>query len=53
MIKRIIFLVEMKFNFRDYQRFGIEILQQNGFSVEVWDMTNRILVLLFIFRRLT
>ena len=40
MIKRIIFLVGVRFNFRDYQRFGIEILQQNGFSVEVWDMAS-------------
>ena len=39
MIKRIIFLVVSPFNLRDYQRFGIEILQQNDFKVEVWDIT--------------
>lgn len=39
MIKRIIFLVTSPFNLRDYQRFGIEIFQQNNFKVEVWDIT--------------
>lgn len=36
---RVIFLIESPFNERDYNRFGIEILQQNGFEVEVWDFT--------------
>src|SRR3989338_6862028 len=39
MIKRIIFFVETRFNLRDYQRFGIELLQQNGFDIEVWDLS--------------
>jgi len=39
MIKRIIFLVVSSFNLRDYQRFGIEILERNNFKVEVWDIT--------------
>lgn len=39
MIKRIIFLVVSPFNLRDYQRFGIEILQQNDFKLKVWDIT--------------
>ena len=39
MITRIIFFVVSPFNLRDYQRFGIEILQQNDFKVEVWDIT--------------
>src|SRR3989442_12882346 len=47
MIRRVIFLIESPFNFliespfneRDYNRFGIEILQTNGFQVEVWDCT--------------
>ena len=39
MIKRVIFLVQSPFNLRDYRRFGIEMLQQNGFKVEVWDVT--------------
>jgi len=40
MIKQIVFLVISPFNLRDYQRFGIELLEQNGFDVEVWDLTN-------------
>ena len=39
MIKRIIFFIVSPFNLWDYQRFGIEILQQNDFKVEVWDIT--------------
>jgi hypothetical protein len=39
MIKRIIFLVEGYFSERDYKRFGIETLRENGFHVEVWDVT--------------
>src|SRR3989338_90636 len=39
MIKRIIFLVRPSFSLRDYQRFGIELLEQDGFKVEVWDVT--------------
>ncbi len=39
MIKRIIFLFESSFSQRNYQRFGIDVLQQNGFKVEVWDLT--------------
>jgi len=39
MIERIIFLLEGYFSQRDYQRFGIETLRENGFHVEVWDMT--------------
>lgn len=38
-IKRLIFLTETQFCLRDYQRFGIEILQKNGFDVEVWDLS--------------
>lgn len=39
MIKRIVFLVAYPFNLRDYERFGIELLQRNGFKVEVWDLS--------------
>ncbi|MFC1624242.1 hypothetical protein ACFL28_02850 [Candidatus Omnitrophota bacterium] len=39
MIKKVIFLMENRFNLRDYQRFGIDILKQNSFSVEVWDLS--------------
>ncbi|VVB88562.1 Uncharacterised protein [uncultured archaeon] len=39
MIKRVIFLFEYPFGQRDYDRFGIDTLQENGFEVEVWDFT--------------
>ena len=39
MIKRIIFLTEDNFNMRDHQRFGVEILRENRFNVEIWDTT--------------
>jgi len=38
-IKKIILFIEAHFNRRDYDRFGIETLNQNGFDVEVWDFT--------------
>ena len=38
-IKRIVYLIESPFNKRDYDRYGFEILQENGFRVEVWDCT--------------
>ena len=37
-IKKIIILVETPFNKRHYNRFGIEILRDNGFDVEVWEI---------------
>lgn len=37
--KKLILLLEIKFCKRDYERFGIEILRDNGFAVEVWDLT--------------
>lgn len=40
MTTRVIFLVEYPFDERDYNRFGVEILQKNGFAVEVWDFTS-------------
>lgn len=39
MIKKVIICIESPFNKRDYKRFGIEVLKQNGFAVEVWDLT--------------
>lgn len=36
---KIIYFVESPFNERDYSRYGIEILQKNGFVIEVWDFT--------------
>lgn len=40
MIRKILFLVISPFNQRDFKRFGIELLEKNGFEVEVWDLTN-------------
>ncbi len=33
-------MVESPFNQRDFQRYGIELLFENGFDVEVWDLSN-------------
>jgi hypothetical protein len=38
-IKRIIFFVEAQFSLRDYKRFGVEILEKNGYEVQIWDFT--------------
>jgi len=34
---KVVFFSGTRFTERDYQRFGIAILQQNGFKVEIWD----------------
>lgn len=39
MIERIILIIEARFTLRDYNRFGIEVLQKNGFKVEVWELS--------------
>ena len=36
-VTKIIFFIEAPFGERNYSRYGIEILQKNGFDVEVWD----------------
>ena len=38
-VKKVIFFNEAPFDERRYNRLGIEILQKNGFDVEVWDFT--------------
>jgi len=38
-IKKIIYFTHFTFGKWDYERFGIEIMKNNGFSVEVWDFT--------------
>ena len=38
-IKKIIHLLDNLFCKRDYDRFGIELLEANGFEVSVWDLT--------------
>ena len=39
MKKKVIFFIKSHFNQRDYDRFGIEILLDNDFDVQVWDFT--------------
>jgi hypothetical protein len=39
MIEKLVVLTFSTFNKRDYQRYGIDILKSNNFSVEVWDIT--------------
>src|SRR6266850_3687348 len=36
---KVAFLVSFPFNNRDYERFGVSILLDRGFEVEVWDCT--------------
>lgn len=38
-INKIIILFESTFTARDYQRFGVETLEQNGFKVEIWELS--------------
>lgn len=38
-IKKVIYFVYAPFCQRDYKRFGIEIMNNNGFLVEVWEFT--------------
>jgi hypothetical protein len=38
-IKKIIYLVSSPFSRRDHDRFGVDIVKNNGFDVEVWDLT--------------
>lgn len=33
-------MVEVPFNQRDFERFGVELLLENGFNVGVWDLSN-------------
>lgn len=39
MIKRVVFVVDNPFNLRDFNRFGIGLLEGSGFKVEVWELT--------------
>ena len=39
MINKILFFTNYPFTQRDYVRFGIDILTQNGFNIEIWDFT--------------
>lgn len=39
MINRIIYFIETPLTDFDYKRYSIEVLLQNGYSVEIWDFT--------------
>lgn len=39
MITKILFFIAYPLDQRDYKRFGIDILKENGFDVEIWDLT--------------
>ncbi len=39
-IKKIIFLSSQSLDPRNYKRYGLELLQKNGFAVEYWDVTS-------------
>ena len=38
-MKKIIYIIESKFNNRDYHRFGIDIIIKKGYDVNVWDLS--------------
>jgi len=38
-ISTILFLIDTPFNKRDFERFGIKLLQENGFNIKIWDLT--------------
>ena len=40
LIKKIVFLVKSPFCKRDFERFNIQLLLNNNFEIEVWDITN-------------
>ena len=40
MIKKIVVVTAHPFNQHDYNRFGIELLRNNGLEVEIWDITS-------------
>jgi hypothetical protein len=39
-INKIIVIIAYPFSQRDYDRFGIEILRNNGLNVEIWDISS-------------
>ena len=38
-MKTIVYLIEQPLSFWNYNRFGIQIWQDRGWNVEVWDLT--------------
>jgi len=39
MINKVIFFIDFPFDERDYDRFGIKILQENELNTEIWDFS--------------
>jgi hypothetical protein len=39
MITKVIFFTQVPFTPNDYERLGIDLIEQNGFEVEVWDLS--------------
>ena len=39
-IDRIVIIISGRFNKRNYERFGVSILQKNGFVMEIWDINS-------------
>ncbi|MFZ5875367.1 MAG: hypothetical protein ACOYXU_03050 [Nitrospirota bacterium] len=39
-MKRIVYLIDQPFDARNYERFGVQAWLENGWSVEVWDLTS-------------
>jgi len=37
--KKVIYFIASPFSKRDYDRFGVDIVKDNGFDIEVWDLT--------------
>ena len=38
-ITKVAFFIDTPFNLRDYERYGIGLLREGGFEVEIWDFT--------------
>ena len=39
MVEKIVIVVANYFTYRDYKRYGVEILESNNFIVEIWDLS--------------
>jgi hypothetical protein len=39
MVEKIVIIVANYFTYRDYKRYGVEILESNNFLVEIWDLS--------------
>ena len=39
MTEKIVLIVANYFTYRDYKRYGVEILESNSFLIEIWDLS--------------